>query len=97
MEECRLLAEARGLVEKEIMREWETRHARDKKKKQGDVTRGREREKGEKLAGFFNTIYDFFNPVPVVPTVPANVFAPVVLPARFVPVAFVPATTRSPA
>ena len=41
----------------------------------------------------------FFNPVPVVPAegvvptrlVPANVFVPVALPTRFVPVAFVPA------
>ena len=68
--------EARGSVEREEMREWKTRHARDKKKKKGDVgiEKEKEKEEGEKSADFFSTIYDFFNPVPVavVPGVPAN-------------------------
>ena len=92
---CRLLVEARGLVEKEEMREWETRHARDRKKKKGDVgiEKEKEKEEGERLTSFFSTIYDFFNPVPVVPAVPVNVFVPDVLPARFVPVPVVPASS----
>ena len=46
VEECRLLTEARGLVEREEMRVWESRHSRDKKKKKGDV--GTEKEKEER-------------------------------------------------
>ena len=87
MEGCRLFAEARELVEKEEMREWETRHARDKKGKKGDVGMEKEMEKeeGEKLASFFGAVYEFFNPVPVIPDVLVNAFVPVVLPASFVP------------
>ena len=57
----------------------------------------KEKEEGEKLGSFFSAVYEFFNPVPFVPVIPAApvnafvpVFVPVVLPARFVPVAFVP-------
>ena len=55
MEECSLLTETRGLVEKEEMREWGTRHSRDKKKNKGDVGTEKEKEKeeGERLANFF--------------------------------------------
>ena len=69
VEGCRLLAEASGLVEKEEMREWRTRHARDKKKRKGDVGMEKEKEKeeGEKLASFFGAVYEFFSPVPVIP------------------------------
>src|SRR5258706_6469914 len=61
VEECRLLTEARGLVEKEEMREWETRHSRDKKKKKGDVgkEKAKEEEEGERLANFFYAIHEF--------------------------------------
>ena len=92
MEGCRLLAEARDLVEKIEMREWETRYARDKKRKKVDVgiEKEEEKEEGEKLVSFFGAVYDFFNPVPV--DVPVNAFVPVVLPASFVHVAFVPAS-----
>ena len=45
VEGSKLLAEARGLVEREDMREWKTRHSRDKKKKKGDV--GTEKVKEE--------------------------------------------------
>ena len=81
VEGCRLLAEARGLVEKEEMHEWGTRHERDKKKKKGDVGMEKEKEKeeGEKLPSFFGVVYEFFNPVPV--DVPVNAFVPVVRPA----------------
>ena len=41
VEECNLLTEARGLVEKEEMREWGTRHSRDKHRQQ---RAGRERK-----------------------------------------------------
>ena len=56
-----LLAPARRSVEKEEMREWGTRHTRDKKKKKEDVGMEKEREKeeGEKLTGFFGAIYEF--------------------------------------
>ena len=61
----------------------------------------KEKEEGEKLASFFGAIYELLNPVPVpvnavafpVPVdVPVSVseFVPVALPARFVPVDFVP-------
>ena len=74
------------------MREWGTRYVRDKKKKKGDVGMEKEKERGGgEVSEFFSTLYEFFNPVPVVPAVPTNAFVPVVLPARFVPVAFVPA------
>ena len=43
------------------------------------------------MASFFGAVYEFFNPVPVIPDVPVNAFVPVVLPASPVPVAFVPA------
>ena len=52
-----------------------------------------EKEEGEKLASFFGAIYEFFNPIPV--PVSVNDFVPVVLPARLVPVAFVPASSAS--
>ena len=80
-EECRLLTEARGLVEKEEIREWATRHTRDKKKKKGDVGKEKEEEKeeGERLANFFYAIYDFLVPIAV-----PNAFVPAELPARYV-------------
>ena len=57
VEGCKLLAEARGLVEREEIREWETRHSRNKKKKKGDVgvEKEKEEEEGERLANFFYT------------------------------------------
>ena len=78
MEECRLLAEARGTVEKKEMREWGTRHARDRKKKKEDLGKEkvREKEEGEKLASFFGAIYEFFNPIPV--PIPAPIPVPVI-------------------
>ena len=81
--ECRLLTEARGLVEKEEMREWGTRHSRDKRKKKGDVGTENEEEKeeGERLANFFSAIYGFFVPTPA--------FVPAELPARYA-IDFVP-------
>ena len=87
MEGCRLLAEARELVEREEMREWETRHSRDKKKKKGDVgtEKEKEEEEGERLANFFYAIHQLF-----VPSVPANVFVPAELPTRYA-IEFVPA------
>ena len=71
VERCRLLAAARKLVEEEEMREWETRHARDKKKRKGGVGMEKEKEKEEveKLASFLGAVYEFFNPVPVIPGV----------------------------
>ena len=84
MEGCRLLTEARGLVEREEMREWETRHSRDKTKKKGDVGTETEKE-GERLANFFYALHEFF-----VPSVPATVFVPAELPARYA-IQFVPA------
>ena len=44
-----------------------------------------------KLASFFGAVYEFFNPVPVIPDVPVYAFVPAVLSASPVPVAFVPA------
>ena len=81
MEESRLLTKARGLVEKEEMREWETRHSRDKKKKKGDVGTEKEKEKeeGERLDNFFSVIHEFL----VSSNAPTNVFVPVELPARY--------------
>ena len=66
VEGCRLLVEVRGIVEKEAMREWETRHARVRKKKKEDVGTEKEKEKeeGEQLVSFFGAIYEFFNPDP---------------------------------
>ena len=59
----------------------------------------REKEEGEKLASFFGAIYKLFNPVPVpiatASVVSVNAFVPVALPARFVSVAFVPASSAS--
>ena len=93
VEECRELTEARKEVGKE-MAEWWTRHSRDKKKEKGDVgTVEREKEEGEKLESFFGAIYEFFNPVPVIPVVPVNDFVLVVLPASIVPVVFVSASS----
>ena len=93
MEECGLLTEARGLVEKEEMREWGTRHSRDKKKKKGDVGTEKEKEKeeGERLANFFSAIYEFFVPS----NAPTNAFVPAELPARYA-IAFVPAVSDLP-
>ena len=45
----------------------------------------REKEEGEKLVNIFGAIYEFFNPVTVVPVVPVNDFVLVALLARFVP------------
>ena len=89
MEECTLLTEARRLVEKEEMHEWETRHSRDKKKKKGDVgtEKEKEEEEGERLANFFYTLHDFLAPI----NVPANIFVPAELPARYA-IDFVPAS-----
>ena len=84
-------------------------NTRDRKRGGGDVGMEKEREKedGEKLASFFGAIYEFFNPVPVsiVPVIvtdpvllsvnDTNAFVPVVLPARLVPVTFVPASSAS--
>ena len=42
------------------------------------------------MASFFGAVYEFFNPVPVIPDVPVYAFVPAVLPASPVPVAFVP-------
>ena len=64
--------------------ECETRHARDKMRKKGDVgiEKEGEKEEGEKSASLFIARYtNFF--APVVPVVPANVFDPVALPALF--------------
>ena len=92
VEGCGLLAEAQESVEKEEIREWGTRHTRDKKKKKGDVGIEKEegKEEGERLEGFFGAIYNFL--VPAAPAASDN-HVPVELPARFVPVAFVPAMT----
>ena len=77
MEECKLLTEARGLVGKEEMREWETRHSRHKqvKKKKGPVGPVKEEEEKEedKLEHFFCQVYEFHNPAPVPVVVPASV------------------------
>ena len=45
------------------MREWETRHARDKKKKKGDlgIEKGKEKAEGEKLASFFSMMHTIFS------------------------------------
>ena len=88
VEGCRLLGEARGLVEREESREWGTRHTRDKKKKKGDVGKAKEKEKeeGERLANFFYAIHDFLVPIAV-----PNAFVPAELPARCA-IDFVPAS-----
>ena len=83
------------------MEEWWTRHLRDKKKDKGDLGAEavRENEVGEKLESFFCTAHEFLTDYakpsnPPVPTViPVNAFAPVVLPAQFIPVDFVPASS----
>ena len=75
------------------MREWGTRHAREKKKKKEDVgiEKEKEKEEGERLGSFFSAVHNFF--VPVTPAVPANDVVAVELPARHVPVAFVSASS----
>ena len=100
VEECSLLMEARGLVEKEEMRDWGTRQgSRDKKRKKGDVGTEKEKEKeeGERLTIFFNTIYEFFVPTNNV----IKTFVPAELPARyaidFVPAAIVSVSDSAPA
>ena len=92
MEECNLLTEARGLVEKEEMREWGTRHSHDKKKKKGDVgtEKKKEGEEGERIANFFSAIYEFFVPT----TNATNAFVPAELPARYA-IDFVPAVSAA--
>ena len=102
MEGCRLLAEARELVERSEMREWRTRHSRNQpkdKKEKGPVEPEKEKEE-DKLERFFCHLYEFHNPVPNTP-----VFVPAELPPRyaidFVPaapaqVAFVPAASAVP-
>ena len=95
MEECDLLTEARGLVEKEEMREWKSRHARNKivKREKGPVGPGeeeKEKEEEDKLETFFCKIHEFHIPVPVAP-----VFVPAELPPRYA-ISFVPAAAITP-
>ena len=75
MEGCRLLTEARELVERSEMREWRIRHSRNQlidKKEKGLVEPAKEKEKEEdKLERFFCHLYEFHNPVPT--PVPAPV------------------------
>ena len=79
MEGCSLLAEARRLVEREEMRVWKTRYARDKKEsKKGPVEPKKEKE-GDKLELFFYKLHECHNPVPN-----ASVFLPAELPPRYV-------------
>ena len=69
MEECRLLAEARELVEKNEMHEWRTRHSRNQlidKKRKGPVEPEKEKEE-DKLEHFFGHLYKFHSPVPKMP------------------------------
>ena len=83
------------------MGEWRTRHSRDKKKEKGDVGAEvvREKEEGEKLESFFCTAHELltdsakFSNSPVPAVIPVNAFVPVVLPAQFIPVVFVPASS----
>ena len=87
VEECRLLAEGRRLVEQEDLCAWKSRHVhkREKKKEKGPVGPEKEEEE-EKLETFFCKIYDFHNPVPV---------APVYVPEEILPryaISFVPAS-----
>ena len=82
VERCRLLAEKRKLVEKGEMREWRTRHSRNQlpnKKEKGPVEPEKEEEE-DKLESFFCHLYEFHNPVSVVPAfVPAELpFTPAV-------------------
>ena len=81
MEGCRLLAEARGPVERDELREWGSRHARNKKEKKGLVEpeKGAEKEE-EKLETPFFKIYNFLEPVPAVNV---SVFIPAELPLRY--------------
>ena len=88
MEKCRLLEQKRKGVEKGEMREWRTRHSRNKitnKKEKGPVEPGKEEEE-DKLESFFSHLYEFHNPVQVAPA-----FVPAELPARY-SIAFVPAS-----
>ena len=96
VEECRLLTEARGLVEKEEMCEWGTRHSRDKKKKKGDVGTENEKEKeeAERLANFFSAIHDFFVPSTNATNTVIPAFVPTELPARYA-IDFVPAVSAA--
>ena len=92
MEGCKLLAEARELVERKEMREWRTRHSRDQpieKKKKGPVGPKKEEEE-DKLERFFCHVYEFHNPAPNAPS-----FVPAELPPRYA-ISFVPATTPVP-
>ena len=79
VEGCRLLAEARELVEKSELRDWRTRHSRNQptdRKKKGPVEPAKEKEKEEdKLELFFCHLYEFHNPVPV--PIPVSLTIPV--------------------
>ena len=75
-----------------MMSKKKKKNSRYKKRKKGDVGTEKEKEKeeGEKLASFFSSIHEFFVPA----NVPANVFTPVALPARYA-IAFVSPVTNS--
>ena len=76
--QCRLLADKRKTVEREELREWRTRHSRNKnenKKEKGPVEPGKEEE--DKLESFFCHLYEFHNPV--VPNVLPDVISDVSL------------------
>ena len=77
VEGCRLLAEARELIEKEEMREWGTRHSRNKREKNGPVEPEKEKEE-DTLELFFHKLYEFHNPV-----LNAPVSVPAELPPRY--------------
>ena len=86
VEGCRLLAEARELVEESEMREWRTRHSRaqpKEKKEEGPVEPGKKEEEEDKLETFFCQLYEFHNP-------PVPVPVSVELPPRYA-ISFVPA------
>ena len=85
MEECSLLADARKTIGKEEMRMWKTRHIQKtpERKKKGPVEPEKEPEP-DKLERFFCHLYEFHNPVPSAPFVPAN------FPPRYA-IEFVPA------
>ena len=91
MEGCRLLAEARELVEREEMREWRSRHSRNQliKMEKGPVAPEKEEEE-DKLECFFCQLYEFHNPV-----LNAPAFVPAELPPRFT-ISFVSAVSALP-
>ena len=92
VEGCRILAEARELVERNEMREWRTRHSRNQlkdKKKKGPVEPEKEKEE-DKLERFFCHLYELHNPVPNAP-----VFVPAELPPLYA-IDFVPAASALP-